>query len=86
MAEQKKAGSKVDLDVNVDPSIADLINDGAVTPEPIQVEPDEVVFVAFDDFEGRINQRDYAFVKGVPVRVPREEANVWLDAKKGYVK
>lgn len=74
------------VEVQVDPSVADLINDPSAAPEPVQVEPETVVFVAFDDFTGRINQRDYSFVKGVPVKVPREEVNVWLDAKKGYVK
>lgn len=45
-----------------------------------------MIFVPTEDFEGRINQTDYTFKKGLAVKVTPDEANVWLDADKGYVK
>ncbi len=58
-----------------------------VAEEPaVQVEPERVVFVPQESFEGRINQTEYTFKKGVQVRCTRDEASIWVNAGKGYIK
>lgn len=73
------------VEVELDENVAE-----AEAPEevvsPHQVEPTFVIFVPFEDFEGRINQEDFHFEEGKAVKVTRDQANTWLEAKKGYVK
>lgn len=70
--------------VSVDESAADLLEPTEI--EPQQVAEVKVVFVPFEDFDARINQTDFTFQKDVPVKVTRDEANMYLEAKKGYVR
>lgn len=72
------------LQVTVDEEIKEAPD--SLFPGPHQVEPAYKIFVPFEDFEGRINQEDFQFKKGVAVKVTADQANTWLDAKKGYVK
>lgn len=73
-----------DQNVSVDQSAAEILD--PVDVEPKQVESDTIVFVPFEDFEARINQDTFYFRKDIPTTVTRDQANVYLDAKKGYTK
>lgn len=55
-------------------------------PAEVNVQDTSVIFVPFEDFEGRINQADFSFRKDIPTKIPKTEANVWLESKKGYIK
>lgn len=66
-------------------AVATLV-DTHVDIEPKQVEDVLVEFVPFTDFTARINQDDFSFRKDIPTRVTRDQANIYLEAKKGYVK
>lgn len=51
----------------------------------VQVESNDVVFVAQEDFEGSINREPFKFTKGVRYQVTRDQANTWVQAEKGYI-
>lgn len=55
--------------------------------KPAQAEATTVIFVPQKDFEGRINDTTYKACKGVPIQIPRDVANIWLeDESRGYVR
>lgn len=95
MAEFRKV-SPEELEANKAPKEAEVVAvDYGVVDElepqevdkPVQVEDPTVVFFPQKDFEGRVNDQKYSARKGVPVRVPRDVANIWLeDESRGYVR
>lgn len=73
-------------EAQVDSSVVDELDPEGVD-RPVQVEDPWVTYVPRKDFTGRVNQDDYEFTKGVPVRVPRDVANMLLeDEDRGYVR
>lgn len=73
--------------VSVDYGVVDQLDPDGVDREPVQVEDTTVVFVPQKDFEGRVNDQKYEAKKGVPVKIPRDVANIWLeDESRGYVR
>lgn len=85
LEEAEAANTSVQVDVD-EAQVSDTPGEDAAFPPAHQVEPKYKIFVPFEDFEGRINQEDFSFKKGVAVKVTADQANTWLDAKKGYVK
>lgn len=73
------------VDIQVDEEVA-VEEQPAAVEAPVQVKKETVVFVPFEDFEGRINSNTYNFRKNVAVECTVDEAHTWLDAKKGYIK
>lgn len=74
---------KIDLDVvEEEPVVEDEMD-----LEPVQVQPEKVIFVPLKDFDARINQDDYDFCKGVPAEVTRDLANFLMeDETRGYIR
>jgi hypothetical protein len=72
--------------VAVDYENVDLLDPQGVD-RPKQVESPTVIFVPKKDFEARVNQTPYNFVKDVPVKVTRDVANMLQeDSDRGYVR
>ena len=82
-AEESKAP-----EATVDSSVLDELDpEGVVDLPPVQAEDTTVIFVPLKDFEGRVNDLIYNASKGVPVKIPRDVANIWLeDESRGYVR
>lgn len=79
------------VEVTLEPGIKDIIPDITATKEETpqfekEVQDTRVIFVPFEDFTGRINQTDYSYRKDIPAKIQKTEANIWLEAKKGYIK
>lgn len=85
--EQILSRDQNEVDVNPDAAEQDVPDRGyhKGNDVAIQAQEETVVFIPSEDFEGRINQTDYTFQKDVRVRVTRDEANTWVDAKKGII-
>lgn len=73
-------------DVAVEATVdLDNILNPAVQPA-IQVQPTLVVFVPQEDFELRVNKDVIDCKKGVPQKMTLDQAQICLDANKGYVR